>query len=74
MRPQLIRWTAIAAGALLTAACNTPREAAQSDSAAGGSPAAKIDSTATAVPVDSQAAGTAGTAGTAGHGSHPKTP
>ena len=36
---------ALALCALLAGACNTPRDAAQSDTAAGGSPTAKLDST-----------------------------
>jgi len=43
----------IAIGALVAgAACNTPREAAQSDSAAGGSPMSKLDSTSTPATID----------------------
>ena len=44
MRSPLRIGTTVTAGILL-AACNSPREAAQSDSAAGGSPMSKIDST-----------------------------
>ena len=43
--------TTIAVGAVLAAACNSPREAAQADSAAGGSPMAKLDSTEAAATV-----------------------
>ena len=56
MQKPLRLGTTFAAGALFAAtACNSPREAAQADSAAGGSPMAKLDST--------EAAGTVGAGG-----------
>ena len=55
---QTARFTAaLAAGALVAvAACNTPQDAARSDSAAGGSPAAKLDSTSNPATIDGKRA------------------
>jgi acetyl esterase/lipase len=61
MRQHLSRTTLVAAGlAIATAACGGPREAAQGDSAAGGSPMSKIDSTRDTATVDPTSAAPGG--------------
>ena len=66
----------LALGVLLVAACNTPRDAARSDTAAGGSPTAKLDSTSNPATIDGKTADSTRPASAAdsaaGHGSgHP---
>ena len=57
--------TVLALGALLVgAACNTPRDAAESDSLAGGSPAAKLDSTNNPATIEGKPADTTRQPGT----------
>ena len=74
MRPPLPIRTVIAATLLLGAACNTPREGAQADSAAGGSPMSKLDSTENCAP-EAKAATTSATDTTAdSSAAAPKTP